>query len=139
MKPKNAKPARAHGLPKIHKTFNNIPKFRPIIDTTGSSHYLVRKYLAQLLYPLKNNEFTLKGSSETVNLLMFPSKTLSMLYSHEYIMSTQLAQISKSVHSKNSLYIHAPKQRFHSIIQFINNKTVLAWVPRVGLLLLISN
>ena len=116
MKPKNAKPARAHGLPKIHKTFNNIPKFRPIIDTTGSSHYLVRKYLAQLLYPLKNNEFTLKGSSETVNLLMFPSKTLSMLYSHEYIMSTQLAQISKSVHSKNSLYKHAPKQRFHSII-----------------------
>ena len=41
-----AKPARAHGLPKIHKTFTNIPKFRPIIDTTGSSHDLVGKYLA---------------------------------------------------------------------------------------------
>ena len=102
MKPRNAKSAMAHGLPKIHKTFTNNPKFRPIIDTTGSSHYLVGKYLAQSLYPLKNNEFTLKGSFEAVNLLMFPSKTLSMLYSHEYIMSIQLAQISKNVHSKNS-------------------------------------
>ena len=67
MRPNNAKPARAHGLPKIHKTFTNFPKFRPIIDTTGSSHYLVGKYLAQLLYPLTNNEFTLKDSFEDVN------------------------------------------------------------------------
>ena len=28
MRPKNEKPARAHGLPKIHKTFTNNPKFR---------------------------------------------------------------------------------------------------------------
>ena len=37
MRPKNAKPARAHVLPKIHKEFSNIPKFRPIIDTTGTN------------------------------------------------------------------------------------------------------
>ena len=30
MRPKNAKPAIAHGLPKFHKEFLNIPKFRPI-------------------------------------------------------------------------------------------------------------
>ena len=35
MRPENAKIARAHGLPKIHKTFDRIPPFRPIIDTTG--------------------------------------------------------------------------------------------------------
>ena len=31
MRPKNGKLARAHGLPKIHKEYNNIPKFRPIV------------------------------------------------------------------------------------------------------------
>ena len=68
MRLKNVKPARAHGLSKIHKTFTNITKFRPIIDTTVSNHYLVGKYLAQLLYPLtNNNEFTLKDSFEAVN------------------------------------------------------------------------
>ena len=67
MRPKNAKPARAHGLPKIHKSFTNIPKFRPIIDITGFNQYLVVKYLAQLLYPLTNNEFTLKDFLEVVN------------------------------------------------------------------------
>ena len=41
MRPKNAKPARTHGLPKFHKEFLNIPKFRPIIDTTGTSYCLL--------------------------------------------------------------------------------------------------
>ena len=41
MRPKNAKPARAHGFHKIHNEFSNIPKFRPIIDTTGTTLCLV--------------------------------------------------------------------------------------------------
>lgn len=52
MRPNNAKPARTHGLPKIHKNFTDVPKFRPIIDTTGTSHCVVGKYLANLLNPL---------------------------------------------------------------------------------------
>ena len=50
IRPKNAKPGRTHDPPKIHKRFTNILKFRPIIDTSVSSHYLVGKYLARLLY-----------------------------------------------------------------------------------------
>ena len=70
MRPKNVKPAKAYGLPKIHKTSTNIPKFRPIIDTSGSNLYLVGKYLAQLLYSLTNDEFTLKESFEAVNRIL---------------------------------------------------------------------
>ena len=39
MRPKNGKLARAHGLPKIHKEYNNIPKFRPIVNTTGMPQF----------------------------------------------------------------------------------------------------
>ena len=69
MRPKTVKPLSAHGLPKIHETFTNIPKFSPIIETTGSIHYPLGEYLAQLLHPLKNNEFTLKDSFEAVNCI----------------------------------------------------------------------
>ena len=74
MRPKNAKPARAQGLPKIHKELLNIPKFRPINDTTGTSYSLVGKYLASLLYPLTTNKFSLKI------LLMQPTEL--KLYHH---------------------------------------------------------
>ena len=65
MRPKNTKPARAHGLRKMHKTFDRLPKFRPIIDTTGTTYYSVDKYLTSLLNPLFTNSFTLKDSFDT--------------------------------------------------------------------------
>ena len=40
IQPKSAKLARAYGLSKIHKVFENISSFRPIINTTGTTHYL---------------------------------------------------------------------------------------------------
>ena len=76
MRPTNANPARAHGLPKIHKTLTNISRFRPVIDTAGSSHYLAEKNLTQLLYPLTNNEFSLKDSFEAINCIQDITSTL---------------------------------------------------------------
>ena len=60
--PQAAKPARAHGLPKIHKQFDTIPKFRPIVDTTGTTHYGIAKFLSHLLHPLTTNEHTIKNT-----------------------------------------------------------------------------
>ena len=67
MRPNKAEPARAHGLPKNHKFFLNIPKFRPIIETSGTSHCLVVIYLPSLLYPITANEFSLKDSFDAAN------------------------------------------------------------------------
>ena len=38
IRPVSTKLARAHGLPKIHKTFDSLPSFRLIIDTTGTAY-----------------------------------------------------------------------------------------------------
>ena len=48
MHPKNAKIGCAHGSAKIHKEFERIPPIRPIVDTIGSTHYGVGKYLTSL-------------------------------------------------------------------------------------------
>jgi hypothetical protein len=60
MRPTSTKSARAHGLPKIHKTFDTLPPFRPIIDTTGTAYQPTAKFITQLLNPLTSNEFTIR-------------------------------------------------------------------------------
>ena len=45
IRPQNTRIACAHGLLKVHKKFDHIPLFRPIIDMTGSMHYSVGKYI----------------------------------------------------------------------------------------------
>ena len=61
IRPKNAKIARAHGLPKVHKSFDRVPNFRPV-DRIGSTHYNVGKYITKLLNPLTQNEYSLKDT-----------------------------------------------------------------------------
>ena len=67
IRPKHAKIARAHGLPKVHKAFDDIPPFRPIIDTIGTTHSSVGKYLSEVLYPLTQNQFSIKDSFDAAN------------------------------------------------------------------------
>ena len=58
---------RAHGLPKIHKVFTNIPKFRPIVDTTNMPYYKTGQDLSSLLQLLTINNYTLKDSFDAAN------------------------------------------------------------------------
>ena len=60
IRPKNGKIPRAHGSPKVHESFVRVPSFRLIIDTIGSTHYNVTKYITKLLNPLTQNEYSLK-------------------------------------------------------------------------------
>ena len=62
IRPLSARIARAHGLSKMHKHFDNIPSFWPIVDTTETTHYSVGKYLSELLNPLTQNEYSLRDS-----------------------------------------------------------------------------
>ena len=64
MYPKNAKIGRAHGSAKVHKEFDRIPPLRPIVDTIGSTHYGVGKFISTLLHPLTLNQYHLKDSFE---------------------------------------------------------------------------
>ena len=76
IRPKAAKPARAHGLPKIHKKFDKIPKFRPTIDTTGTTHYGVGKFLNELLQPLTKNKHTVKDTFDAKSRIKTIDKAL---------------------------------------------------------------
>jgi hypothetical protein len=81
IRPQSTRPARAHGLPKTHKSFDNLPSFRPIIDTTGTAYQLVAKYLSSLLNPLTHNEFKLRDSFDAVSRI---HNIPSHLFSQDY-------------------------------------------------------
>ena len=57
MRLKAAQICRAYGLPKIHKPFQHLPKFRPIIDTINTPHHGIGKFLTSLLNPLAQNKY----------------------------------------------------------------------------------
>ena len=59
IRPQNARMARANGLPKVHKYFDNIPPFRATVDTAGTTHCSVGKYLSELLNTLTQKEYSL--------------------------------------------------------------------------------
>ena len=71
-----------HGTPKIHKTYELLPKFRPIIDTTGSPYHGVGKFLSSLLNPLTQNDFTVKDSFDAATRIKdIPTE----LFEEEYV------------------------------------------------------
>ena len=67
LRPKHAHVGRAHAVPKIHKQYTTLPKFRPIVDTTNTTHYNVGKFLSNLFNPLTQNRFSLSDSFQAVS------------------------------------------------------------------------
>ena len=76
MRPKFAQIGRAHGLPKTHKRFEDLPPFRPIVDTTNTPYYSIAKFLANLLNPLALNNFTVTDSLDAANKIQQIPKEL---------------------------------------------------------------
>ena len=144
MRPQAASFGRAHGAPKTHKDFTDLPTFRPIIDTTTTPHYNVGKFLASLLNPLTLNQFNLNDTFDAVSAIKaippglfdedyrFVSFDVVSLFTNvplkrtidlvlkrvfdEKFINTTLS----SAHLKSSFPIHVAKQRFRLTIEFTN-------------------
>ena len=62
IRPKKTKVSKAQGLPKVNKSFEILPSFRPIIDTIGFTHCNVEKYITKLLNRFTQNKCSLKDT-----------------------------------------------------------------------------
>ena len=76
MTPKFAQVGGAHGLPKIHKNYNHLPTFHPIIDKTYTVNYDIAKFLSSLLNALTENEFTITDSFKAASRIQTISSSL---------------------------------------------------------------
>ena len=83
MRPKTASFGRAYGMPKTHKSFKDLPAFRPIVDTTITPHYNVGKFLSSLLSPLTVNEYNLRDSFHAVSeIKTIPHSLIASLFTN---------------------------------------------------------
>ena len=67
IRPQGSKPGRIYGLPKIHKDGNPL---RPIVSSIGTYTYELSKFLADILKPLANNQYTVRDSFSFANELL---------------------------------------------------------------------
>ena len=74
MRPKFAQIDRAHGLPKTHKKFEDLPPFRPIVNTTNTPHYGIAILLTL-------NDFIVNDSFDAANKIQkFPRELFDSGY-----------------------------------------------------------
>ena len=70
---KSSNPSKFYGTAKIHKlsyndTIDQLP-LRPIVSNIGAASYCLSKYLAKLLFPLSQSEYTVEKSKEFIQQL----------------------------------------------------------------------
>ena len=123
LRPQNARAGRAHALPKIHKTFTALPKFRPIVDTTSTCYYNVGSCLTELLNPLTQNELIIRDSFDTANKIKL---ILPEVFDDGYIFAS---------FDVESLFTNVPLQRTISIIlaRAYNNKLIATKLKKVNI------
>ena len=90
------RPKHAHAVPKIHKQYTTLPKFRPIVDTTNTTHYNVGKFLSNLLNPLTQNRFSLSDSFQAVSDINSISKKL-FLEGYQFVSLFTNVPLTKTV------------------------------------------
>ena len=105
MYPDNAKVGRAYGMTKVHKSYERIPPLRPIVDTIGSTHYGVGKFLTRLLNPLTQNEYVLQDSFQAAERIR--SEVTEELFEEGYVL------VSLDV---KSLFTNVPLQKTLDVI-----------------------
>ena len=157
MRPRTAHRSRAHAMPKIHKPYVGLPKFRPIIDTIDSPYYGVGQYLSSLLNPLTLNEFAVKDCFEAANKIriispecfdqdyVFLSVDVEPLFTNVPLKETVII-ILDCVYKDHVVQTNLQKRSLKKLILDACNKTtfsfnsvlyenklkVFRWGPRVG-------
>ena len=124
IRPKNAKVARVHRLPKFHKLFERVPGFRPVIDTIGSTHYNVGKYITKLLNPLTQNEYSLKDTDDASERIKKTPKELIRNEEHTLI-SLDAASLFTNVPLRKTINIILEHVYNQKLIKTTLSKKVL--------------
>ena len=60
--PMGSRPARMYSLPKLHKMFDSVPAFRPILSSIGTYNYQLTKFLVKLLDDVILNHHSTKDT-----------------------------------------------------------------------------
>ena len=123
MWPKAAQLGRGYGLPKTHKQFEQIPPFRPIIDTTSTPYYGIGKFLSNFLRPLTINDHIVSDTFQAVERIRnIPPEIFSSGYKY---VSFDVESLFTSVPLKKTIEIILKKIYTEKVISTTIKKRTL--------------
>ena len=142
MRSKFAQIGRRHGLPKTCKKFEDLPPFRPIVDTSNTPYYGIAKFLANLSNPFTLNDFTVKDSFDAANKIQqIPKKLFDLGYkfvSFDVIslftnvpLTKTIDKILKRVYSENLVTTNLTKQTMKKLLNDACSKTALTFNDKI--------
>ena len=94
--PTGSNPGKFYGTAKIHKlsyndSIDQLP-LRPIVSNIGTASYHLSKYLAKLLSPLSQSEYTVKNSKEFIqkfkNVVRLDSNSKLVSFDVSYLLTS---------------------------------------------------
>ena len=140
--PKFAQTGRAYGLPKTHKIFEDLPPFRPIVDTTNTPYYNIVKCLANLLNPLTFIDFTVKDSFDAANKIQqIPEELFCSGYKFVKFdvisfftnipFAKAIAIILKRVYSENLVTTNLTKRTMKKLLKDACSKTAFTFSDKI--------
>ena len=107
IRPKFAHIGRVHGLPKIHKDYQDMPTFHPIVNTTSTPYYGIAKYLSSLRNPFTINNYSVKDFFEAVkHIQAIPPKLFNQGYKFISFDVTSLFTIAKELVDKSLVKLY---------------------------------
>ena len=144
MLPKFAQMAGAHGLLKIYKPLEHLPKLRSINDTTNTPYYGISKFLSNRMNPLRENQYGVKDSFTVAKELFdqgyrFVSLDLESLFTSVPLVKTININLDQ-IYNKKLLKTNIKKQTMKKLLNnccpknaFSFNNTIYGQIDGVSM------
>ena len=105
--PTSSRPARMYGLPKLHKIFNSVPAFRPILSSIGTYNYQLAKFPGKLLDDVIPNDHSAKDTFSFAEELKMVSVTNKYMVSYDVTSLFPNIPLEQTIHLTIDLLFEA--------------------------------
>ena len=127
--PTGSRPARMYGLPKLHKIFDSVPAFRPILSSTGTYNYQLAKFLGKLLDDVIPNDYSAKDTFSFVEELKMVAVTNKYMVPYDVTSLLTNIPLKETIHLTIDLLFEAKpdlkisRKDLQKLFQFATSQT----------------
>ena len=96
-----------YGLPKLHKMFDSVPAFRPILSSTRTYNYQLAKFLGKLLDDVIPNDHSTKDTFSFVEEPKKVSVTNKYMVSYDVTSLFTIIPLEETINLATDLLLEA--------------------------------
>ena len=97
--PTGSRPVRMYGFLKLHKIFESVPPFRPMLSSIGTYNYQLLKFLGNLLDDVIPNDHSAK------DIFSFAEELTTVSVTKKYIVSYDVTSLLTNIPLEETIYL----------------------------------